>query len=135
MDRQNTGVEKAGSAPSPPRFRKWLPAMVLLGLATLTPAFADIMPSMKVEIPEAPHQGKVIKVRVTFSTRPPRGDFYRLEADIDNTPVALSDLSEESSLWVTLPAQTAGAHTLSVIWRNFPGKSPLIRKKTLQVLP
>lgn len=135
MDRKNTGLKKEGASPSPPPFRTWLPATLLLGLLALTPAFADATPSMKVEFPAAAHQGKVIKVRVTFSTPPPRGDFYRLEADVDNIPVALSDLSEDSSLWVTLPSQSAGVHTLSVTWRNSPGKGPLVRKKTLQVLP
>ena len=148
MGRKNTRLEEHGFAMSPPIPReerqgpatplhrgRWLPVAAILGLIAFTPAFAGTAPSMKVDIPDTPHQGKPIKVRVTFSAPPPRGDFFRLEADVDKSPVALSDLSEESSIWVTLPPQTAGSHTFSVIWRNFPGKNPLVRSKILKVLP
>jgi hypothetical protein len=98
-------------------------------------AFAKEDPPMTVNFPDNPHQGTAIKVRVRFSHPPPQGDFYRLEADVDKTPVALSDLSDAAAIWVTLPAQTAGTHTVAVVWKNPPGKTPLTQTKVLTVLP
>ncbi|MGC8529159.1 MAG: hypothetical protein ACP5OP_03045 [Leptospirillia bacterium] len=98
-------------------------------------AFAKDEGLMTVNFPDHPHQGKAIKIRVRFSHPPPRGDFYRLEADVDKTPVALSDLSDADSIRIVLPAQSAGNHTVAVIWKNPPGKTPLTQTKVLTVLP
>jgi hypothetical protein len=108
---------------------------LLWGAISLPPAFAKEAPLMTVVFPDKPHQGKAIKIRVHFSHPPLPGEFYRLEADVDKTPVALSDLSEAAAIWVTLPAQTAGTHTVAVIWKNPPGKTSLTRTKVLTVLP
>ncbi len=148
MDRKNTCVEtdppptgphasrgEGRNLAAPSRRLRLMTGTVIWGLTAFTPAFAETAPTMTVSFPDTPRQGTALKLRVTFSTPPPHGDFYRLEADVDKTPVALSDLSEESSIWVTIPAQTTGSHTVSVVWRNYPGKKPLIRSKTLNVLP
>ena len=108
---------------------------LLWGRTSLPPAFAKEDPLMTVVFPDNPHQGKAIKIRVHFSHPPPPGEFYRLEADVDKTPVALSDLSEADAIWVTLPAQAAGIHTVAVVWKNPPGKTSLTQTKVLTVLP
>jgi hypothetical protein len=140
MDRRlrNTGAESI----TPRGVRPWWTACVsLLGLVFLVPAIVwaagpgTDLPLLAVTFPKSVRQGEALKIRIKFPNPPPAREFYRLEVDVDSHPVALADLSEESSTWITVPAQPAGDHTISIVWRNPPGGSSEVQTKTVEVLP
>ena len=91
--------------------------------------------SFRVVYPTEIHAGDPLKFHVTFSTPPPAHVFYMLEVTVDGQPVAMADLSEERSTWITAPPQKPGRHTLAVIWRNPPEGSPVSDREELFILP
>ena len=89
----------------------------------------------RVTYPARVDAGEAIKIRVRFSSPPPSHHFYKMEVTVDGQPVAMVDISEESSTWVTAPGQPEGRHQIAVIWRNPPGGIPKTVARDLSVLP
>ena len=71
----------------------------------------------------------------SFPLRPPPHAFYQLEVTVDGQPVAMADLSEERSTWVTAPPLKEGLHHIAVIWRNPPGGSPFTSRQEISIPP
>ncbi len=91
--------------------------------------------NFRVVYPAEVHSGDPFKIHVIFQNAPPSHVFYLLEVAVDGNPVAMADLSEERSTWITAPPQPPGRHQLAVIWRNPPGGSPVASRKDLVILP
>lgn len=139
MDRR---IRKKGERPKRTRrIRPWktacasLMAFAVLLPATVRAARAEANAPLAVSFPKSVHQGEALKIRITFPKPPPDREFYRLEVDVDSHPVALADLSEESSTWITVPAQAAGVHVVTVVWRNPPGGATEVQARTVKILP
>ena len=89
----------------------------------------------RVVYPTDLYAGNPLKIHVVFPSDPPSHVFYQLEVTVDGQPVAMADLSEERSTWITAPPQKSGRHRFSVIWRNPPGGMPIENGKDLFILP
>jgi len=114
-----------------------LAAYLLFGLFHPAPSVARAAneASFQVAFPEKAHTGEPIKIHVRFTTKASPHAFYRLQIDVDGQPVAMADMSDERSSWITLEPQSAGRHRVSITWRNPPGASPISQSRTLVVSP
>jgi len=131
MDRRKTGT--GSLLPSSVFFGATLLLLFLL-LLSWSQGFAAALP-FQVLYPKAPLSGDPLKIHVLFPTLPPPQVFYQLEVTVDGKPVAMADLSEERTTWVTAPPLKEGLHHIVVIWRNPPGGSPITSRKDLSILP
>jgi hypothetical protein len=117
--------------------------MAGIGLFLLFSLFSPILPlalaetvsGFQVTFPKEAKEKDPIKLHVTLSPDASRHEFNRLQINLDGQPVAMADMSEERSSWITLAPQSPGTHLITVIWRNPPGGSPLSRSASVTVLP
>ena len=96
--------------------------------AAETPTFQAVFPTRL--SPGAP-----LKIHVTFAHRPPDKTFYRLQVNIDDQPVAMADLWDEKSSWITVGAPGPGPHKTQILWRNPRSGSPVSRSGIVTVAP
>lgn len=107
--------------------------ILTFSLSVRSVAMAGSDAGFQMTLPEKSHTGEPIKIHVRFSTEAPSHAFFRLQVDVDGKPVAMADMSDERSSWITLEPQSAGRHEISIIWRNPPGGSPISQGQTLTV--
>lgn len=131
MDRRKTGT---GSLLPSTVFSGTTLMLLFFLLLSWRPGFAA-SPPFQVIYPPDLHSDDPLKIHVLFSAPPPPHVFYQLEVTVDGQPVAMADLSEERTTWVTAPPLKEGLHHLAVIWRNPPGGSPIINRQDLSILP
>ncbi len=131
MDRRKTGTGRL--LPSTVFFEAPLLLLFLL-LLSWSQGFAASLP-FQVLYPKSPLSGDPLKIHVLFPTPPPPQVFYQLEVTVDGQPVAMADLSEERTTWVTAPPLKEGLHHIAVIWKNPPGGSPITSRQDLSILP
>ena len=112
-----------------------LAGLIFLFFSTMSARADQPLKRFQVHYPTPVHSGDPIKIQVRFSSQPPAHVFFQLELTVDGQPVAMADLSEERSTWITAPPQTAGIHHFAVIWRNPPEGSPEAIQTDLSVLP
>lgn len=94
--------------------------------AAETPPFQAVFPARL--SPGAP-----LKIHVTFAHRPPDKTFYRLQVNIDGQPVAMADMWDEKSSWITVGTPGPGPHKAQVLWRNPRSGSPVSRSGIVTV--
>jgi uncharacterized membrane protein len=114
-----------------------LVVILLAGLfsPTLSRAASADGPIFQVSFPKSVKAGAPIKVHVLFASEAPAHTFYKLQVDVDGQPVAMADLADERSSWITIEPQPTGGHTVSILWRNPPGRTPFSRSGSVMVLP
>lgn len=124
------------------RFGKTLLPMAGLGLFLLVSLSPSLLPQalaepgagFKVIFPKKTQEKDPIKIHVTLSPDARRHAFNRLQVNLDGQPIAMADMSEERSTWITLAPQSPGPHLITVIWRNPPGEPPISRSDSVTVL-